>query len=125
MEKVRFNYSKVGFAKAEDDNDVTLDGVSLIDDLTPNALRKAAVYGLYVVGCRSLAGHTADNDDEKKALITKAVNWYVDDCPKREKATIDQFLNTCRKIMASELPKAAKKATIDSLEKAFNRTFEE
>jgi hypothetical protein len=125
MEKIRFDYSKVGFAKAEDDNDVTLDGVSLIDDLTPNALRKAAVYGLYVVGCRSLAGHAADTDAEKKTLITKAVNWYVDDCPKREKATIDQFLSTCRKIMASELPKAAKKATISSLEKAFNRTFEE
>jgi hypothetical protein len=125
MEKIRFDYSKVGFAKTDDDNDVTLDGVSLIDDLTENALRKAAVYGIYVVGCRSLAGHAANTDAEKKKHISKAVNWYVNDCPKREKATIDQFLDTCRKIMASELPKAAKKATIGSLEKAFNRTFEE
>ena len=85
-EKVHFDYSLVGFAKTDDDNDCTLDGTSLIDGLTPDALRKAAVYGMYVVGCRSLAGHSADTLAEKKALITKATKWYVDGCPKREKA---------------------------------------
>lgn len=81
MEKIRFDYTKVGLVKKDDI--VTFNGKG-VEDIA-NCRDYLANYGLFVVMTRSLAGHEKETDAEKKTILTATFKWFEDEMPKRIK----------------------------------------
>jgi hypothetical protein len=133
-DKKRFDYSLVGLVKADhvttfetapaytDAKGKAIPAIICgIDDLDTNAQKVLANYGLFVMLTRTLAGHEADTNTEKKELMTKTWDWLKESCPKREKVMISAYEAACNKVNASTASAKEKASTLAVLKTAFGK----
>jgi hypothetical protein len=123
--KVNEKYGIYGLTKVDNVTTLLNHGINDYPEETKVYL---ANYGMFVAASRTHAAtkECPMTDDEKKQAFIDIDQWFMDGCPKRERAAkADAFITACRKVMTSDQSLKVRQATVKALEAAYGRQFDE